>query len=518
MVTDKRVAKKVLDLWNVINVEYSNSERRGSAKPIADFLNRMNKECSKFDLDILELLYLEIIGYIRTRLRPKIKLRVLVIFDGIDNIRVGASRKKFDAFLREIADIISRHQIFLGDKYLIVARPETFSDLSRIRPEMPVGAVLPVRFEVKTDAVDNVLIVKQNLLVNPIVYWREIARQESGVEVFDSASTKRFEDNMRYLLRALHVWGEELGEHKRARYSENSRYSSLDLLFDGNYRSLLRNVVRAHNYVERHRSSSSDVPRLRGLLEGSVLAGCESIAENLNDDVHGHWCPNLFENAEIRENRWTGLSMVRLIQLLSRYADGCTRDQAINFLEKEFGYSKARLELDFQTAWEFSLIRPFKDEVYGINEETARAKTEPIFKATAKGDHIVRLALSDYAVFYFMALGTPLDLSVLNAVTLPRQDLVHGRGRMRHFVRSAFVTGSILWRHISVSHQREWRQLRNGLSIDGALVDRNWFLLPDLTLWERGVTDRVKWISSSELKLIVNSMELIISNQSTFEV
>ena len=382
---------------------------------------------------------------------------------------------------------------------------------------MPVGAVLPVWFELKTDSVNGVLNIKQNLLVNPITYWRQIAREETGTEVVDTASTKGFETNMQYLLKALHVWGEDLGTKKDEPGILDKGLSSLDLLFDGNYRSLLRNVVRAHNYVERNRISSSDVPRLRGLLEGSVLAGCESIAENLNDDVHGHWCPNLFENAAILGHHWTGLSMIRLIQLLWGYSDGCTRAQAIEFLEREFGYSRAKLELDFQTAWEFSLIRPYKDEVYGINEKTARARTEPIFKSTAKGNHIVRLALSDYAVFYFMAVGTPLDLSLLDSIALPRKDLVHGKGRLRHFIRSAFVTGSLLWRHIQISHDREWRQLRRGLNIAGAPVDRNWFLLSEMHLWEKSVVERAKWISPSELRLVINSMEMIISEQTAFE-
>lgn len=513
---NKLIKPDVLDLWNRISIEYKNSVRHGGSKPVTDFLIAARRESFHLSNGALEILYKEARTFLMQAAKAAGRnFRVVLIFDGADNIRVGALRERYISYLEELIEIISSQSVNLGDKFVIVARPETFSDMSRMHPQMPVGMALPIDFVVAGGAVEEVLKQKNSVLSNPITYWKRVARYEMGNEIVDSSQSRSFEESAKFLTQALNSWGEDFSQATPHR--ENQIYSSLDLVFDGNYRSLLRNLVRAHHYAEQLKAKSTDIPIKRVLLEGSLLAGCSSMPSNLNDSIHGHWCPNLFEGASVSDKHWHGLGFVRLIQLLSNLPNGCTQSDAINFLTGHFGYDSIYLNACFQTAWEFALIRPHKVRAYEIEPSTARLRTEPTFITTEKGKHILKLAFGDCAVFYFMAISTPLDTGILKSLPVARDVLVHGHGRMRHFYRSAVITGTLLWRHVITAHSREMKQLKVGLSLNDCPIQSEWFELKYLDLWEEDIIRRVCWVGHQDLKDTVNAIEILASDRKEFE-
>lgn len=188
------------------------------------------------------------------------------------------------------------------------------------------------------------------------------------------------------------------------------------------------------------------VPLNRCLFEGSILAGCSGMPENFDENIHGHWCPNLFEYATIKDGGWNGLALIRLLQLVAAIYEGITRAEALSFIRKEFGYPRAVCESVFQIALEFSLIRVCGHRLDILDEEMARPLKNGLYNITVKGKYILHITFNNYAVFYYMALATPLDIG--GFVKEEIDILTHSSDIKRHFYRAVIFTGLILWKHV----------------------------------------------------------------------
>jgi len=92
--------------------------------------------------------------------------------------------------------------------------------------------------------------------------------------------------------------------------------------------------------------------------------------------------------------------------LLSAISEGLTYDEIVDFLHTSFKYPIGLINIAFQTALEYALIRAINFRVNDIDREFARPKKHLLFATTPKGKYILRLAFEDYAVFYFMAVAS----------------------------------------------------------------------------------------------------------------
>ncbi len=233
---------------------------------------------------------------------------------------------------------------------------------------------------------------------------------------------------------------------------------------------------------------------------------------NLNDNVRGRWCPNLFENAEIHGGQWTGLVLVRLIQLLSAINDGITADELVDFLHANFNYPIGLINIAFQTALEYALIRAINFRVNDINQEFARSKKHLLFATTPKGKYILNLAFEDYAVFYFMAVATPLDLDRVESQRIDLKLLTHQENDdHRHFFRAAILSGMILWTHIFTADRQERAKLDQNLTFKNVSLGQV-FLIEGIDSWPLQAEELLNGIKRYELRTVVEVLAKYTAN------
>ncbi len=488
-------------LWDEIVISFNDSCRVTSfdfdPKALDQFLYRCNhlieeNPNNKFYLGVL---FGEFIYYLRAFSKKNgFNLISLIILDGFDNIRVGAHQDRYYSFLREVNKIVSEPPINTVDKFIIVARPETIEDFYFVKTIMPNGAFVSRKFEMEALFIDKLLLKRKESIENPVEFYQRIAKSFMGSNLIDSVESDSFKETIDFLVNRFERSSKIFNKCKTI----DVIFETIDVIFDGNIRSLLRNCIRAHH----HKKSLGDrVPSNRSLFEGSILAGCKGMPENFDESIHGHWCPNLFEHAIIENGQWNGLSIIRLLQLMSAINKGTTREEAFSFLQKEFGYSKAVCESAFQVALEFSLIRICGHKLGPLDEDIARPLKNRLYHTTVKGKYILHIIFNDYGVFYYMALATPLDIGgffnkkIINILT-------HSSDIERHFYRAVIFSGLILWKHIYISHLRENNALNNKLQVGNEVIDKSNFILKDIGNWPNTAINLLNKLYRQDILLI----------------
>ena len=283
----------IIDLWDDVVKNFKWVERvYKDKKPVSSFLDKGKELILKHSCQALKELFAEMIAFLKLKaLEAGKTLEILIILDGVDNIRAGAHQDRYFSLLKEINLMLLDDPIIVGDRYILVARPETFHDFDYIRTAMTVGRRDTSEFEIDSDFIADLVKKKRAAIENPTEYFRTTAQKIIGPEGIGAKEIECLAESINYLLEHL----ERAGAHLQSLKGLPSKCSPVDLVFDGNIRSMLRNCIRAHSHKKRLKK----VTHKRTLLEGSVLAGCNSMTINLNDNVRGRWCPNLFENAEM---------------------------------------------------------------------------------------------------------------------------------------------------------------------------------------------------------------------------
>lgn len=489
------------EIWKRLVSAYSNSIRMSRhdpyGKPVADFLAEGKQLITEYGDFAIQALFKELIAFLRESAHAEGRtLRILMILDGVDNIRIGAHQDRYFILLREIIDLFSDVPLKMGDIFILVARPETFNDLSLQKTMMQNGLNVPAMFNIDTDFVQELVKRKTDAIENPVEYFQSKAELLTGKKFIDTNKSRSFNRSVKHLFHRF----KDAGKMSHNMSFNNETIRPIDLLFDGNMRSLLRNIIRAHYYKTRLSTSVSPV---RSLLEGSVLAGCNSMPMNFDDNVHGHWCPNLFEYATLENGHWTGLIVIRLIQLLDAVSVGVTREDAIVFVHHYFGYSRVQCETAFQAASEFSLIQGKGFRVDRFDVDNARPMNARLFATTIKGRYILNLAFKDCAVFYFMAAGTPLDLVRVKNKGINLDHMAHSMDMKRHFFRAVILSGLVLWAHIYTANRKELSTLKDiNLCVDGNPISPSVFELTDIDLWPSCAMNLLRRLSKNDLEII----------------
>lgn len=482
--------------WDLCLSAFSTATRRAkadaTAKPVTDFLLQLQRDINRLGQSSFFDLYSEMISYLRDSASSRgVSLKVAIILDGVDNIRIDAHHDRYMRFLGEMIELFAGFPTRVGDKFVLVARPQTLTDVALLRTAMPNGHATPQEFTVISAYLTDIVTLKQSAVSNPVAYFHSMATAVIGRAVPSDEATKQFNESVDFLLNKLLAFSNQRTTQADDLTIDASAkpIDAVQAVFDGNLRSLLRNAIRAHS----HRLSLSEVGMNRTLLEGSVLAACPAMPGNFDENVHGHWCPNLFENAAHLGGRWTGLSLVRLIQLLSACPDGVTKDSALGFLHRTFGYPLAQLSTSFQVASEFALLRSVGHELSGFDHEHVRPRQIQKFSTTEKGKYILDLVFKDYAVMYFMATGTPQYYERASK-SLDHKYLIHSFREDRHFFRSAVISGTILWAHIFRADQQERSALRKTMQLGNISFSSSIFTISGILNWPdlaKGLAERL---------------------------
>jgi len=449
--------KKVFNAWRRIVESFVTIQRKSlfdpTAKPVSYFLREGKQILKEFEEYVIENVYTEMLHFLRKSAHEKdLNLRIVVIFDGIDNIRVDAEPERYMRILNDIHVLCRQNPLKIGDTFIIVARPETFKDIVKINAPKGHGDITPKEFMLNYDLIRDLLNKKSAIIEQPDEYFQALAESYTGNKFIDTEESRDFKSSISYLLRYF---------RSVAMYSSNEqKQKPIDLIFDGNIRSLLRNVIRAHNY--KISLAGTNVFPNRALLEGSILAGCDHMLKNIEEHVNGRWCPNLFECASVEKDQWTGLMMIRIIQLLDFVRDGVEKIKVIEFLNRNFGYPKYEIETAFQTALEYSLIFCIRHDITEFDNRIARPEKTRLYSVTKKGLYVKYLAFNDYATFYFMAAVTPLDLESLKNIGINIGLFTHSTEYERHFYRAAILSGMVLWAYIITASRNELRAYREG--------------------------------------------------------
>ena len=208
----EKSAKKTYSVWADLVEGYSKAHRIASkdphGKPASEFLSEGKKIILKpGGSDAVQDVYKELIAFLRDFAHKKGEtLRILIILDGVDNIRIEAEQDRYFDFLTEINRLVSsEYPLKIGDKFLLVARPETFSDLVYLRTTMPNGQYAPLLFHLDTDFIPDLLKKKSAAIEHPVEYFQKAAEIYTGKRFIDSDQSRSFAQSIKYLLSIIYV-------------------------------------------------------------------------------------------------------------------------------------------------------------------------------------------------------------------------------------------------------------------------------------------------------------------------
>ena len=238
----------------------------------------------------------------------------------------------------------------------------------------------------------------------------------------------------------------------------------LSIAYNDNVRSFSRNCIRglalALSYLDQAQTRSdipffrADVPRLE--FEASVLGGNPYFVHNLDDDIKGRWCPNLFDFDRVGDDgRWDGLALLRVLQFLplsgnTRAAPSLTR---VCKVLTDLGYPEGQIRISLYAGLDFGLVRIRDHDGDG----------NPLYEKTRKGAYIERLPFIDASVLYLMATGSRLYSLPEWSGTDQRRAAgwLHDLRSPRKFWSAALRSGTELLRHIKYAHERDLNHMRS---------------------------------------------------------
>ncbi len=402
--------------------------------------------------------------------------RIVLIFDGVDNLRTDqfthteingkSNHKWYEDYLKELIQYYRRQaQIARADQFVYSFRNSTWKDFGSLtfqalghgdHQHLVVSCVpqRPARIFLKrllnythTDARD---LVVDSRGYNDPSGQRSASNIEQKIHRIRRSLTKN-------TTRLLYIFADELYKYTGSQEKPWNRAeivkNLIQYVFNGNIRSFLRNMILSHVAVEEYNNHQRTPITAEHRFETSILAGNFLFPPNLDENLKGRWCPNLFEIGNQQENgKWTGLSCIRMLQILP-YENTDTTQRSLTFVEiKDFlltlGYEEKTIALSAQILYEFGLIQLRE----GLSGSNAR------YYKTHKGKFIQWLIFNNLSVFYLMAVSSKFSRPIdTKPFTNEKVDgvWIHKKNSPRFFIIAAARTSVQFLRSIKSLHSYE---------------------------------------------------------------
>jgi hypothetical protein len=460
--------------WHQIVIEYRKLYHLTNVKnsDLIEFINNTNASIP--ELMALEL-WQKFCDFLKSPQGGRLD-RIVLIFDGVDNLRTDQFIKKeskgksnhkwYEDYLNELYQFYRRQpQTPKAEQFVFSFRNSTWEDfrnLTNTGLAHEENGHLVLNCEPQKPA----RIFLKRLVNYTHADARDLVADAQG---FDDASGSRsatyttgklnrikidLTNNTNLL---LSIFAEEL--YKYAGLSKGSWNRAeiaaklIKYVFNGNIRSFLRNMVLSHVAVEKYNLQQSLGITAEHRFECSILAGNFLFPPNFNEFLKGRWCPNLFEiNTQQKNNKWIGLSCIRILQILPREsADQERRSLTFNEIKTfltTLGYEEQTIELSTQMLFEFGLIQ-VREERDGPNAK---------YYKTDKGDFIQWLVFNNVSVFYLMAVSSKFSRHI-DVKPFAREKIdgvwMHKKNSPRFFVIAAARTSVQYLRSIRSAHNHE---------------------------------------------------------------
>lgn len=465
------------EIWQALCIKYEECCQTLIAKQRKlRFVEDVVRDIDRLQQKTYRLLFRYFLMYIRTlgsaeNIRAG---RVINIIDGVDNLlhRPDTDTLRLE-YLRQLIPYMPKNtEAGTFDKNIIIMRDESWHELNADSTSLPKPD--PEDYlsllHMGRASLDHIFARKRRVALQPIsAKFKDWLKGDVEKAVCNSMTT--FDLVSKTLLKEMSRVEEYLPNGNK-----NRSWNPIDCLFNGNIRSYSRNLVRSYDYIiavsrkdkrigealqkstqEAHVDSVTAIERI--LLEGSITAGNMFMSKNTDRQVKGRWCPNLFFFDQVDGYPyWGGLTTLRLLQLLEHQSQKYSAESAAALLTELFGYPRDIVRNHISDAREFGLIEN-GDYMAQLKSVDGVGKFAPALKITQKAEYIKLLAFSNAAVFYLMALGTPMSDPVLRV--LPQEPLVHHQAEIgrRSFPIAAVSTSILLMYHIVGTHRSEMERL-----------------------------------------------------------
>ena len=423
--------------------------------------------------------------------------RLLIVFDGVDNLRVDehapedkwlahrSAREWYRTYLRQLNEYLQGDGRCLPHgKCIFLIRSDTHVEMeSDVRTVNGYEQRAEPRvYRLKTPDFNKIFLAK-------VAFTRQSGNHcHMADEHFVKAERLAlFEWFYKEYVNQhiIHLRG-VLGQPYQGGISDSANINEvIDVVFNGNIRSLSRNLIRSFEYMfafarthQSYRRAQDNQEReavlkdecAKVIFEGSVLSGKPFMASNeAADYIKGRWCPNLFEFLGTTDRRWDGLAIIRVLQAvpLAGADAGLPTLTEIQTDMSALGYPGRESRVAVWMCLEFGLLE-LGDSLY----VESTGQHELMLRKTRKGEYVMKLALSDWVVAYLCATGTRF-FGIPDAASYATQRdnrFIHfiddGGGEARRFIASVMRTDMMLVRHLISAHRRDMKALNHKLRSD----------------------------------------------------
>jgi hypothetical protein len=479
-IADKQKQAVLHEIWRTLCAKYEECCQTLSLKQIKlSFIGEVVRDIDRPQPKDYRLLFRHFLMYIRNLGSTENihRGKVINIIDGVDNLlhRPDTDTLRLD-YLRQLIPYLPHNtEAATFDKNIIIMRDESWHELNAYTRSLfkPDPENYLSMLHMGRASLDNIFARKRRVAMQPVsAKFKEWLKGDVEKAINDNMTT--FDLVSKTLLTQM----SRVEEFLPIRNKDNS-WNPIDCLFNGNIRSYSRNLVRSYDYLiavsRRNKRIGEELQKSiqegrvdsvtaieKILLEGSITAGNAFMSKNTDRQIKGRWCPNLFFFDQVDGySHWGGLTTLRLLQLVGHQGQKYSAQSAAALLSELFGYPKDIVRNHISDAREFGLVEN-DGYMVQLNCINAISGFAPALKLTQKAEYTKLLAFSNAAVFYLMALGTPMSDPLLRI--LPSEPLVHHHqveiGR-RSFPIAAVSTSILLMYHIAGTHRSEMEKLHN---------------------------------------------------------
>ena len=393
---------------------------------------------------------------------------VLLIVDGVDNIKPGIGSSTYKRLIQELGYCLPHgEENPWYSKILVALRANTKFDLIN---HIEANALKQpghgsVEFLMSQQNIAHIVLKRIAEVVAPNTKWarRLVQRlpqiEQSSLGEHSWLLTEVTSAILKHAKLVGLVVGRSGNDSKNSRDNLNEAFVSL---FNQNLRSLIRNVFLSYQYLlknfpptsaDRAHPKSYINAHRRYIVEASILGGHQVFSANSDSNIHGRWCPNLFEwTPDSSHSSWNGLTLLRVLQLVRACPSTLGYVTVIDKLNHDFGYARKTVKEALDWSLDFGLIE--HSALVWVELPDGIDKC-PSLKICEKGSFIMMLPFRSLPVAYFMGVVCRLGAAALTAAGT-RDDLHHrNSGRQRRFRAPALNTALLLMRHVVCAHERE---------------------------------------------------------------
>ena len=396
------------------------------------FLKKRNPtEEAKIETEV-EFLGKAILSYL---IKKGIKL--LLIFDGIDNIDYIKGRTEYSQFLTELINSFGlgvNKTKMANTKIVILCRKETFEHI-RFEAQTYGG---PIRFKIMPIKISDIIGRKIEKIISAKAIYIQNKRRKAEIIIKKDKKLKSIDLS----IEVFDNWIKQFGDRfvntilKYLKSDEMKGLRNIDdlllYLYSNNLRSFINNLLNAFEYKMLFEREKKLENREYTYLEGMFLDG-KLLYESNNDSQNTGDIPNIFcYHTTDKGPIWHGLCGVRILNLLKKVGPH-TKEEIRIILEKHFGYYPLIIEELVQRFVEQGLIAP------------KYRKHEPLkYYILPKGVLFLLFSFKNIDFLYSLALDTPLKY---NAVSNSKMVNIHEKF-WENYTECALKTVFTMIRHI----------------------------------------------------------------------